>query len=325
MKKQFFTFLMMIALVIVAGSAMAANTKYTPFIGSKFTYQVSSTTNLDQVNFYVTLDNVSNPTASTQAVAIASAQITSGDATNAYKAVVSNGSAISVEVEWKAMPSTGTTYLLWVQAKAPSGLGCSNWRHMVITPLDYVVDFVVTAYGRDATFNGGTPLAAGATDIDECWPVLSDTEVDAVTKSLPETATTKLYFTVTRQAYNTPSNPVADATISNAWEFIPTLTGEAITTVKYGFTTATVDANNGASGTKVNVTDAQGNVVYISVEIPINQLADRTVAMGIGATGLDVNGKADDDDITTAGSGTLAAANSSSVDVARLPQIGNFE
>jgi hypothetical protein len=322
MKKQFFTFLMMIALVIVAGKAMAANTKYTPFIGSKFTYQVSSTTNLDEVNFYVTLDNVSNPTGSGQAVGVASAVITSGDLVRAYRAFVSTGAAISVEVEWKAMPSSGTTYLLWVQAKAPGASGCSNWRHMVITPLDYVVDFVVTAYGRDATFNGGVPLTAGATDIDECWPVLSDTEVDAGNTTLTETATTKLYFSVTRQAYNTPSAPVADATITNAWEFIPTLTGEASTTVKFGFTTATVEANNGASGTKVELTDAQGNIVYFSVEIPLNQIADRTIAMGIGATALDVNGKTDDNGTTAS---TLAAANSASVDVSRLPQIGAFE
>jgi hypothetical protein len=302
----------------VAGSAWAqtSNTKYTPYIGSKHTYTVAGTFSGDNINFYVTLESVDNPTANTQAVGVANAEITGGHATYAYRSFTSTGDDINIEIEWKIKLAAAAPYRLWVQATDGT---CSNYRHMVILPVDYVVDFVVYAFGYNDDFTD-TP-AAGATK-NECWPLLANTEVTEATPSLTETATTTIYYRVSRVAYDISSgSAVLDNAITNDWTFVPSFTGEtyANMTINYGFTTAPATLWSDGDGA-IEPLVANGNNVYFAVTIPLDQTANRPIALAI-ASAADVNGKADDNATTAS---TLDAANSATNNVNRLPSIGAF-
>ena len=123
MKKLLFSFVMMIALVIVAGNAMA-QTSVAPYIGETYSYTISG---LDQVTsdrtvkIYLTTDVAKgtkiDPTA---AFAASGGGLTAYSSnTSEYSATLAKGAtttpaSFSFNIKWNTV-TAGTKYHLWIE------------------------------------------------------------------------------------------------------------------------------------------------------------------------------------------------------------------
>jgi len=120
MKKLFFSIVMMIALVIVAGSAMA-QTKTTPYPGGKYTYTISG------------LKVISNGTATitTSDVGMVVSNIVDQSSTTiALNAILTTTTALTFDVTYDPGMATG---LQSITFELTDGVGCKNNIHMDVT------------------------------------------------------------------------------------------------------------------------------------------------------------------------------------------------
>lgn len=141
MKKQFFTFLMMIALVIVAGSAMAqADTNLKPSPSKKYSYtwkNVNTGTGGTHDFLYS-----SSPTDPNAAIAISlyaedNEILTDPEITTSGDLV--NESAVAY-ITWDKT-AAGQTYYLWLQTQTTGASGCLNYRYVKIeVAIDYQLE-----------------------------------------------------------------------------------------------------------------------------------------------------------------------------------------
>jgi hypothetical protein len=116
MKKQLFSFVMMLALVIVAGSAFAQPAKYTPVVGSQWTYTVGGLNNGDAVAF--SLNQITTAPGGT-----------AGGTMSLASTVVASNSA-SVTINWTGTPGI---YNLWIVVTGQGAGTCSNQRYVPVT------------------------------------------------------------------------------------------------------------------------------------------------------------------------------------------------
>lgn len=290
MKKQFFTFLMMIALVIVAGKAMAqTNSKLTPAQGSKWTYTLGgmSSNNLDAVTF-----NVNESNTDFTAVIGTSSDVTIENASTA----IASGSA-SVDVTWNV--SSGT-YYLWVKVQDNAGVGptnCSNYRFLEINPI--ANSFVVTVYGMGTDDNDAyTNLSANSDNLTDCSEFVG---ADFDFNGGNSDGSSYVYFSVERTGGNA----------SSTWSFIFTLTnsvGADLTSFDYYIGTAWTEAHAEASTITV---PADQNTVIVRV-LKANTAAGQTLTGNIGATAVETLGALADS----------SGANSKTITISTMPDLG---
>lgn len=282
---------MMIALVIVAGKAMAqGNTASTPFVGSKFTYTVNGLFNTDTYQFVVTANTNTAPALTSVAGTVYSFDV----ATNGTGTV--SGGEASVEITW----NTPGSYNLWLQVTKPSTT-CSNYRYVPITVQpDYTMTLAILALGKDEG-------AAGVTGN-------GNTSVES------ECSTPEANYLYTPQANNNGGNTVvyykvtrttAAAGVDNAWTFTPTcdnITGAPVTQAfdyKLG-TTGTY----GAWASGAIAVPSGTNEIYVRVTRANDIASDNLIRFD--GSGADTN--------TNKTSDPAAATQT----IERLPSIGTF-
>jgi len=152
MKKQFFTFLMMIALVIVAGSTMAQDTNLKPSPSKQYTYTWKNVnTGAGGTHDFLYSSSASDPTAAIAGTLYTEADPTSGALVDA---------SASVKITWAAS-AAGQTYYLWLQTQTSGASGCYNYRYVKI---EVAIDYELEVLGFQphnvdmATLDAVTPI-----------------------------------------------------------------------------------------------------------------------------------------------------------------------
>jgi len=161
MKQKIFTLVMMLALVVVAGSAFGQGTKNAPENNSLHNYSWTNIVpNTATSTFYVTnADPATVPTVSSTA-------------TNNYTigTIVATGDNRSIDITW-LNGSVGVDYYVWIQVTNGT---CSNYRYYHVRPVA-AVEFALYSQGigdgsaTDVVFTGTSttyescPVPVGAT------------------------------------------------------------------------------------------------------------------------------------------------------------------
>lgn len=306
MKKQFFTFLMMIALVIVAGTAMA-QTKKTPYRGGTYTYNldgiVVNTNGKAQINYVGTA-----PTGWTFTVS-------NGTDFNPYTI----GGDISIEagaartLSFKiAYSSTATDGKIEVRVFNGTETSCSNFIELSITPqaqptMTYAINTTVTA-----------PLCQNinASPLDDN---VAASGLNAGNPDLTTATDNSFTFTVT---------PVITS-VTTAFDYTYKLTlPDALTTGLSGYTITPAATNNGTynpttgvvSGSGVTATDATADVYTISFKTTTGQAP------------VNIDGVISDGSMTVTSGGatynatvTSGGVDTKTVTVKTMPSIGTFD
>jgi hypothetical protein len=245
MKQKNFTLIMMLALVILTGSAFAAGTKAAPENNETYTYSWDGIATLSTSSFIIT---TANP---------ATIPTSSSTATDNYTAAseVTTGTTRSIDITW-LNGSIGVPYHVWI--KVDNALGCSNYRYFNVTPVAAVV-FTLYAQGVDdntPTITFGQTYASGnSCSVPEApiWLEGSDNE-----------GNTYVYFEVVRTNGTT-----------GAWEF--TFTDGAVGTIQ---ACATSTGTYAAIGTPQSV-PGTSNTYYVRVIIPVPVGATATTINGL--------------------------------------------
>jgi len=311
MKKQFFTFLMMIALVIVAGSAMAANSKTTPYVGSTHTYNLSALPSGSRLVSVFLTDDAAKTNYLTPGAAGAF-QITSTTPTwainsNVYEATV-DATSLSVAIKWTGtgLTADGTkTYKLWIQVhEGATSATCYNNIFLDITPSANIIDFIVEGVSYDGTFGN---LASAGAEATTCLD-----EPTGRTQGQDFTVgNTTLYYRVSR---------VDGTDIAYDWQFDLAIDGD-------GFTVASTVVNQGAasvitpSGSSYRVT-AGVNAVLVTVTINNAEGTTGDVEASI-SNATEFVGTTTTVNLTEAAT-ALANQNSDAITVSPIPTIGTF-
>jgi hypothetical protein len=272
MKKQLFSFLMMLALVIVAGSAEAQSSYSAPYVGAEQIYKWSAVT-AASYSYAVTTSNTSPSTAVVAPTTIYS--VSTGSL--APSGGLAAASSADLGIKWLA-GSVGTTYYVWLVATSADG--CVNWRYVTVVPEVNKVDFVLTALGlytkaeAIASLNAATAKDGG----NDCpTPSLRD---GAIYDSNGSTDDGDVYAYY-RVSQGTDNNP-------DTWTFA---FSSNIGTVEYYNGTAWV-AYSAALTARVN-----GSVQLLRVMIPTPIATDavKTITGTISAASEETTGLADSD------------------------------
>lgn len=284
MKKQLFTLVMMVALVMTTGSLMAQSTKSAPYVGSTYTYSVSGVTG-SAYGIYVTANTVTDgSTASANQVANTVAIVSSNTGNAGYV-----NQAISANINWL---SPGT-YRIW--AVVENAEGCTNYIYKDITVISQNVEYRVIALGQssgnlDFTHFGSTILTG------ECFQKTGATYENSSAAS----GTSVVYFKVVRTA---PAN--------DAWSFTATFSGDAnINSIAWGTTAS--PAIPTTSGSTINVTTTN-NEAYFAVTIA-DATSDKSVILTASSY----------DESSTTISQTVINDDSAEIRIEGLPSIGTF-
>lgn len=288
MKKLFFSFVILVTLVIVGGSAMAqtGSTMANPYVGSTYTYTVNGVTG-SFYGIYVTATSVTDgSTASTTQVASSDVSVSGNTGTSSY-----SNSNITATINWKKAGS----YRIW--AVVMNAEGCYNFVYKDITVTDQTVEYKVIALGEvsgntDESHTGSVVFSG------ECFQKTGATYDGAATLG-----TTVLYYKVVRTAKKN------DAWSFNA-NFVTGTTG-TISSIKYGFTTSAI-TNSFTSGGSVSVSSGT-EVVYFSVLVN-DALSNKDFA--ITASNFDESST----DVTQ----TVITDDSAKITVSGLPTVGTF-
>ena len=319
MKKLLFSFVMMIALVIVTGTAMA-QTSVTPYLGGTYSYTVSG---LDQVStarfveVYIT-DAANAKQALTGYTANApTTGLSLAAGTLLYSGALTGSptpATIGFNIDFATSGLTaGTTYRLWVKIyNGTSAAGtCYNARFITIVP-------------AVNNFN----LVAAVTNASICQTITPDGSL-AVNTTASAAQSTVFTYTVTKTGgdnnddwsfdFKIPSTTVTGLDISNITSSVPTITtGTGTNTV---LTSGTISA--GTFNVKVTNSDLAVNasVVTITITIPTAAgVADAAFAATISAAKLYVNQTA----TVSIGTETNGADNTATTTLKSLPAIGGF-
>lgn len=173
MKKLFFSFVMMLALVIVTGSAMA-QTSTTPYQGAKYSYSVSgidagSTTRLVKVYYTtsaapttkitcggatsITVSNVNCTPAATPAVSLVS-----DDETFTLPA---STTVFSFDAAFGASVATNAARIWIVIYNDAAGTQCSNTMYLGVTPAANALDYGIVADVANVCPTSEVPTSTG--------------------------------------------------------------------------------------------------------------------------------------------------------------------
>jgi hypothetical protein len=161
MKKLFFSFVMMLALVIVAGTAMA-QTSTTPYLDATYSYSISaiSPASANAVEIYITSDaagtskidpltNVATPVIQYTLSSATGATLAISDA--GYNGTLSAGTVTFNLLFSSAVGSTFasadglTPYYVWIKAYSGDNTTCSNLKYLIVTPQQNNFDLAITA------------------------------------------------------------------------------------------------------------------------------------------------------------------------------------
>ena len=161
MKKLFFSFVMLVTLVIVAGS-VKGQTSATPYKGAKYTYTVSG---IDQVaadriiEVFLTTDDQTDPEASlitptnnfTVTLYSGGGLIDLNNSGSKFTATLDavgttpqTPSSFTFEVTWGTGLTADVTYNLWVKIYDSTSGTCYNMKHLNIVPKVDNLDFAIT-------------------------------------------------------------------------------------------------------------------------------------------------------------------------------------
>jgi len=214
MKKQIFTLIVMIALVVVAGSAWAQE-KLAPIIGNSYQYEATGLKSGvgDDVYFYVTAAAVTDDPASSS---IAKDALSTSDniwwTDDPVSITDLAATTAAINITWKTN-SNNVPYKLWIVV-LDGVSGCSNYRFLPITPILFDISIAVVGLGTDA-LNGDFADIATNTLIgnDDCIPTNKriGAEWDA-TATTPADGSFYLYFRIKLESPTTPES---------AWKFTP--------------------------------------------------------------------------------------------------------
>jgi len=287
MKKQLFSLVMMLALVIVAGSAFGAPSKQNPLIGTTYTYtwKTVNTGSSGTVSYAVTLGDATNP----------STPLTDGaefSVTTPMSFTAPTSDAV-ISIKWNASALvTSTSYKLWLIASTSDG--CSNYRNVTITP---AIDFTLEALGLRAKALDPTTLNAtlgNAANNAECQ-ILSVRD-DAVLASDGSTSDGYVYLVFrAKQTFN--FNKAWDATLSPStgnvenWNGTSWVSGGAVTSI------------------------VTNTVQYFRIKVPAVVLNSTALTLTGTLVAVDANGKTDSDSSNDAIAGIIKP----------IPSIGIFE
>jgi len=317
MKKQFFTLILMLALVGTAGVVMAAaGDDYEPYVGQTKNYSIGGLTAGDSYEIWITTSTtapVDNASAVALTIANMTAAVDNGSTpatgslgTNAYSygTLSTASTSVSFDVAWTTSAATtgNPDYYLWIKMETPGN--CSNWRYKGINVYSYFVDFVIAAYQKDGTFT----TAAGAAICQD--PDSPNYNMDAVSPAVTTDGTLTHYYKITRTPNVTGIDHawIVQVSINND------LTNEAI---KWGTAIGSITT---ATAENTNISVSSGtDEIYISVTGDAYTTADLNATMTIAAQ--DDASHLDDDDADA----TIAAQNTATNSFKRLPSIGSFD
>jgi hypothetical protein len=157
--KQFFSIVMVLALVIVAGTAMA-QTSVTPYAGSKYSYTVGGIDaggSTRKARIYYTTD--ASPTTQIQigdaaSISFGTTTTEPGAAANATGVAAGNAWDITLPVgatslTFEATYGTGVALAasrIWIEVyNDAAGIACNNTMFLNVTPVVNTLDFSITA------------------------------------------------------------------------------------------------------------------------------------------------------------------------------------
>lgn len=148
MKKQLFSFVMMLALVIVTGNAMAAG-DYAPALGTSSTYVVSGLSSGDGVAFSV--NQITTAPGGTVGATMSAASPTADASGNA-----------SVTIEWLA----AGTYNLWIVVTDQASGNCTNqrYRQVVVGSNSFNARIIALGTSTSTEYPSWTTASAKLTD-----------------------------------------------------------------------------------------------------------------------------------------------------------------
>jgi len=256
MKKQLFSFVMMLALVIVAGSVFGQGTNKLPWVGVDKTYTVTGLTDADTYAFYVTSTSVTLPTSANDIDA----------AGNTYAFVSGqSGTVASAQAVMHIIWKSTTTYRLWIET---SRAGCSNYRYVTVTP-ENAIDFSITGIGSGLdTYDA----SAAGDDGGNICAVPYNTNYDQEGGSY-NSGSTYVYFKVFR----------TNGITANNWSFTLAMSLNAInlTSSDIQFSNTGTGAWNSLASLNITVT-AQDNY-YLRVPIALLTNANRDIVGTISA------------------------------------------
>jgi hypothetical protein len=246
MKKQLFSLLMMLALVVVAGSAMA-QTNVAPYANgtTMYSYTWSGVTPITTTHGFFVLSAAPTATPTSSTATAAHYDIGAG-----ADAPTPDGGTATVKITWNNASNGGTYYVAFVATNAT----CTNFRYIQVLP-KAPVDFTIYAVGVTGQPNG-TDLTLNTTTADgdaSCAPELR-VGADYLSGSGTEgNGSVYVFFRVDR----------LNGTIANDW------TADITTTASSGGITELRYSTNGTDWTTSLTNAADNNVLYVRALIPI--------------------------------------------------------
>jgi len=150
MKQKIFTLVFMIALVIMAGSAIAQSTATVPYEGSTYKYAVGGLTNGDTYTFTVN-NSLTNP---------AAAPTVAADVTinGAFSGTVDDASD-TVSVTWNVGSEDAGNFYVWITIQDQT-TNCYNYRRFSVNPIPNALEFVIAVAAVDSSeYTSATSIA----------------------------------------------------------------------------------------------------------------------------------------------------------------------
>jgi len=313
MKKQFFSLVMMFALVIVASTVMA-QTSVTPYAGGTYSYLMTGIDNVANARTArVFIDNGTvNSTpdlafGTTHIYTVTSSTGTVTPGTNYFDiAVPANTTALNFNVAYNSLFATGA-YQLYVVLYNGAETTCYNFIYTNIT----------------VTANNFNLVAAAPTVV--CQTINNTPGVDTPASSGQNTVFT---YTVTKTGgdnnddwsfdFKIPSNTLG-LDVANISSIVPSITTGTGTNV----VAATGSITAGTYNVKVTNSDTGNNasVVTITITVPTTTgVADAAFVATASAATLYVNQTS----TVSIATETSSADNSATVTLKNLPSIGTF-
>lgn len=302
MKKLLFSFVMMIALVIVAGTAFGQS-KYTDaYVGANHNYTVGGLNTGDEYQFIITAATIVTPPLNPVAGSVF--DMSSGTGTTVGTAPIS----VTANIKWNTIGD----YNVWLQVKNGT-TGCYNYRYQTVHVTAYPVKFTAFALtaGDDLTLPGQITIAGGP-NISAC-PGFVNENFNAAVGNTPTEGSTYIYFKITRS--------LTTGTTSNSnWTFTPSTTNSTATGWAYSY-----DANDFASTISMDTpftvdnSSEKHDVIYIRATLANVVETTPNVTLNIGtattSTAFEVTGNIKD---------TSVADDMSTLNLNLLPQAGGF-
>jgi hypothetical protein len=290
MKQRIFTLLMMLALVIVTGSAFAQSTPTVPYEGATHTYTVNGLTVGDAWAFAV---NNSSSDYSAAATHPATVTINSGGS-GASLAATSQ----TVSITWETGSAADGDYFVWIRIQDQSS-SCYNYRRFTVNPIPNALDFTIIAVGISDENATGLTLASDDNGGGSICPVVVNEDYNSDGGAAGSNGDTYAYFRINR----------TNGSASYGWEFNFTKTNGTATIEASADGTTWGAYTSGATVTK----GAAANVHYFRVLVATSTTADQLITGSLN----------DDVELTTLLT-DAASPETDDITVKLIPTIGTF-